>query len=655
MELETPADWIVYLWEETPDIPNPYQGAPLIALDHDFLFQAKATNSYGFVLIRQGERQFDTYTMTIAVTSGTPIDRILLGAYPDPEPYKIIPVGADDPKAGHIKPPVGGTTVRHLEKVDCDQNGNNCDLVGWFDGLRVPVDECQTDADCVPPICKAQQRTQTDPLLCAPAPCGARGYCEYYLFAFADNNQNNLLNLASYPLDVSDFVMLPSIAVPSDSVDFDKNYLLYTIGDLVINTPVTDSDFDGVANYDPAGWPLDNCPTVYNIDQRDSDNDLAGDICDNCPQFSNPDQADADASGIGDACNNDLDTDYDEYEDQLDLCVFVANPDQANFDNDSFGDSCDIDIDADGICNCVSGEDCQQGRCYGDLDQDGLPHECAFVLDASNCTGGDDCLGGFCQPDLDNDNKLNECTFDDVPCGLEDNCPYVNNPQQLDTDNDGYGEACDNCRADVTACLSQPNLLAGKKFANKTEERDKKWGACLSLATLMSSECDSLNTDCMQNVCIAGCHDGFGDCYGQASCDENAVLACYQNHTNCREKCDRFPFCKCDNFPDCQEDECTQEEILAQQACYETCDDKQRKCVDQGTCDRSALERCLTCRDECDGMCSYQYAVCMQNGVVCSGPGGTCAVPNPDQLDSDGDGLGDACDPETRSVEKERE
>lgn len=34
----------------------------------------------------------------------------------------------------------------------------------------------------------------------------------------------------------------------------------------------------------------DNCPYVYNVDQRDSDRDGVGDHCDNCPLEHNPDQ-----------------------------------------------------------------------------------------------------------------------------------------------------------------------------------------------------------------------------------------------------------------------------------------------------------------------------------------------------------------------------
>jgi len=57
---------------------------------------------------------------------------------------------------------------------------------------------------------------------------------------------------------------------------------------------------DGDGDISFAG--CDNCPTVANPDQRDSDADGLGDACDNCPYVINPDQADSDSDGVGDAC-----------------------------------------------------------------------------------------------------------------------------------------------------------------------------------------------------------------------------------------------------------------------------------------------------------------------------------------------------------------
>jgi len=65
---------------------------------------------------------------------------------------------------------------------------------------------------------------------------------------------------------------------------------------VLLNLTCIDSDGDGVG--DP-GLPgnqcgIDNCPSVYNPDQTDDDQDGVGDACDNCWSVVNPSQEDAD-------------------------------------------------------------------------------------------------------------------------------------------------------------------------------------------------------------------------------------------------------------------------------------------------------------------------------------------------------------------------
>jgi len=75
-----------------------------------------------------------------------------------------------------------------------------------------------------------------------------------------------------------------------------------------------DADGDGVSEVDPLS--ADNCPTIYNPDQTDTDADGQGDACDpdidddgvlntidNCDATVNQDQADADRDGLGDLCD----------------------------------------------------------------------------------------------------------------------------------------------------------------------------------------------------------------------------------------------------------------------------------------------------------------------------------------------------------------
>ena len=84
---------------------------------------------------------------------------------------------------------------------------------------------------------------------------------------------------------------------------------------------------------------------------RDLDADLDG--LDNCPSVSNPDQADSNSNGIGDACDVLADADGDGVADGNDNCPTVPNPLQQNFDHDSQGDACDTDDDNDGLLDTV--------------------------------------------------------------------------------------------------------------------------------------------------------------------------------------------------------------------------------------------------------------------------------------------------------------
>jgi hypothetical protein len=85
------------------------------------------------------------------------------------------------------------------------------------------------------------------------------------------------------------------------------------IGAFEVQTVPANQDTDGDMILDS----VDNCPSVPNIDQRDTDGDFLGNVCD-------------------------PDDDNDTVQDTGDNCQFAANTDQSDFDRDRIGDACDL-------------------------------------------------------------------------------------------------------------------------------------------------------------------------------------------------------------------------------------------------------------------------------------------------------------------------
>jgi GH25 family lysozyme M1 (1,4-beta-N-acetylmuramidase) len=226
-----------------------------------------------------------------------------------------------------------------------------------------------------------------------------------------------------------------------------------TDGDHKGNACDGDDDDDGV------GDSKDNCRLVPNKSQANNDKDKNGDACDsdddndgrpdkkdNCPLVANKGQADADKDKIGDACDDD--DDNDGIPDAKDNCPTVKNPGQENADQDSKGDACDKDDDGDGAPDAA--DNCQNlaNPDQADADGDGVGDACeqdndkdGVINDKDNClvdsnadqkdTDGDG-QGDACDDDIDGDGVSND----------DDNCS-VPNPDQLDEDLDGQGDVCD--------------------------------------------------------------------------------------------------------------------------------------------------------------------------------------------------------------------
>jgi len=164
----------------------------------------------------------------------------------------------------------------------------------------------------------------------------------------------------------------------------------------------------------------------------DKDNDGVADVVDAFPNNAAA-AIDTDGDGMPDSWNEPLaqtlygcgataptcngltlddDDDNDSVLDVSDNCPLIVNPDQLDTDGDGLGNACDDDDDNDGVLDIND----------------------AFPLDATEWADNDaDGTGDNADTDDDNDGVLD----------VNDNCHWVANPDQMDTDANGFGDACD--------------------------------------------------------------------------------------------------------------------------------------------------------------------------------------------------------------------